>query len=338
LLSVFVNDFYSQIKKLNEARLNPFFSYGYYAQCKKQLTEECWLSVINKSNTDDVDLHHLSVLLESDVDKEILVEGAAYLIGKMAADRKAEYINALYFSKDLRSVSKDIIEITGSHCLLRDLATDKELCLYQMLSLSSEESITLGLYERFPWLETPELLSRDQLLAFFTDLVDEGLLETRVMSLFLMVITPSQLNIICNFASDILSTDDTLCLLMRGGMVKHSPLLNSILAQSDVSSKLIKELRSILGSDLDSIVPFDVQLSAWLGDQGSLECFQQEFALNWPKYEEKFAGFRLLGGLSFSGAIDVANKQSISVSNVLLVTLFERYQSLFLTEKKLGAA
>lgn len=340
LLSIFVDRFYHQLQALNGARISPFSSYGYYAQCKKQLTKEYWL--FNRHNGADsanaLDFAEVSELLSSELDESILTDAVAFFIDEMGDEQKAEYINALYFSEKLQGLFKGIVDITDSYHLLSDAVSDKELLLSKLMGMTNNEEAIHELYDCFPWLNTSEPLSSDAVLRMFTDLVEEGLLNTKVMSLFLLVLSPGQLNVIGNVASNVLSADEALCLLGRGGMVKHAPLINSVLAHSDASSKLLQALRDLLGSSLDSLVEFDTQLAAWQGEQSAIKRFQQEFALSWPKYEDEFASQRMISGYPLSSTFNEGSRCAVSVSNLLLIDLLTAYQSLQPAEEALGAA
>ncbi|SBS34737.1 hypothetical protein MSP8886_03155 [Marinomonas spartinae] len=345
MLSVFVDRFYRQLQILSDARVSPFSSHGYYALCRQQLTKEYWL--VNQKNRTDgkeadgvsaLDFGELSELLVSNLDESILSDAAAFLINEMGDEQKAEYINALYFSEKLQGLFKGVVDITGSHHLLSDAVSDKELRLSKLMGMTNNEESIHELYDCFPWLNRSEQHSSDAILRMFTDLVEEGLLDTKVMSLFLLVLTPSQLNVIGNVASNVLSAEDALCVLVRGGMVKHAPLINSVLAQSETPSILLRALRNLLGSSLDNLVEFDVQLAAWQGEQSAIKRFQQEFALNWPKYEDDFANQRVISGYPLVSKFNGASKRAVSFSNLLLIDLFTAQQSLQPVEETLGAA
>lgn len=257
MLVSYVTHYEKYLAQLNQISQSPFTSVGFYQETENQLIEQFWLS--NKKNEKQDHQFNVSTLLDLialDHDNGILTQACLQLLPKQSESFKAEMLNALYYCEKSQKFAKNLIIESNSSLLLTSAVSDPELIGLRLLD--GDKNIDEINYDKhvkhaFSWLVTPisDQTSCNDVVDTYHAMLALNLLDSVLMSLFLWLLTPEQVNGLCNYASKTNSDDDTLLLLAKSGIVKHTLLINSALMNVETPHLLIAQIRRNLASQLD---------------------------------------------------------------------------------------
>lgn len=334
MLVSYVTNYEKYLAQLNQISQSPFTSVGFYQETENQLIEQYWLN--NKSNKKNEKQDHefnASTLLELmtlDHNSGILTQACLQLLPKQPESFKAEILNALYYCEDSQRFAKNLIIESNSSLLLTSAVSDPELIGLRLLD--GDKNIDEINYDKhikhaFSWLVTPvnDETSCNEVIDIYHAMLALNLLDSVLMSLFLWLLTPEQVNGLCNYASKINSDDDTLLLLAKSGIVKHTLLINSALMNAEKPHLLIAQIRRNLASQLDQLVSFDVQLQAWQGDNNALIEFQTQLQKNWPTFQHGISSKCFIAGVELSTKLNTLQCLALDKQSLFLYQLFLKY-------------
>lgn len=281
--------------KISDAQRCPFTSVGYVKAQQKRLLESCWLTAKKKQIAQQFtqpNLEQLVSLLNDDISPAAISQACIEIMANLPQNINLIFINNLLNEPSLFSVAKLVVRkvLLQQHSYnliaLIDLHT-----LYFAFSTSQNPAVqTLAKSELTILVDSQSDIQN--LITGFNFLCQSGLVNSPLMSLFLLSLSWEQVNAIGNHASRNLPTVDVLQVLLQSGFVKLLPLVNASLNKIENPSSLIALMRRMLGDKLDLLVDFETQISAWQGEQQACADFKQQLQLNWPKYEEQFAPLR----------------------------------------------
>ncbi|KPZ53668.1 hypothetical protein [Pseudoalteromonas sp. P1-25] len=331
MLSTYLSNHQAQLLHISKAQCCPFTSVGYVKTLKKKLLEITWLTA-KKNNTPQCftqpDLTQLSALVTSKQSLDVISQACIEVMANLPQTINLAFINALLNSPSLHGLAKAVIYkvLLQQHSFnliaLIDLNT-----LYFALANSAEQEVTTA--------ETVALISAFNpnaniklLKHVFDELYKSGLVNSPLMSLFLLSLSWEQVNALSNYASHVLTVDDTLHVLLQSGYVKLVPLACMSLNQVENPTAIIALIRRMLGDKLDLLVSYDIQLSAFNAEQQALDAFKQQLQQNWPKYEEKLCVQRLVAGKALNHKLNAIEMSAMDCYSQAIFNLYTYYKSM----------
>ena len=331
----YVTHYEKYLAQLHQASQSPFVSFGYYQEIKKQLIEMSWLKNKYHNKQDhEFSVSTLLKLMSLGHSDEVLTQACLQLLPKQSVPFKTEMLNVLYFSEKSQAFTKNLIIKSDSTLLLTDAVSDPELIGLRLLNTDentkkSIDEISHGKQSKYglSWLITffNVQTSGNDIIDIYHAMLELDLLESVLMSLFLWLLTPEQVNGLCNYASKKNSTDETLLLLAKSGIAKHTLLINSALTTVEKPHLLIAQIRRNLASQLDQLVPYDVQLNAWQGDNNALKEFQTQLQHNWPQFKLGTSSNVCVGGMALSTKLNTLQCIALDNKSFSLYQLFLKY-------------
>lgn len=338
MLSIYLSEHQAQLIKISKAQRCPFTSVGYIKTKQNKLLESCWLAAKKKQveqRFTPPNLKQLVVLLNDGINPDAISQACIEIMANLPQNSNLTFINNLLKEPSLQSVAKLIMR----KVLLQQHSSNL-IALIDLKTLYFAYSTNNNLAE--------QAVAKSELTVFVdsqTDLKDvvigfnflcqSELVNSPLMSLFLLSLSWEQVNAIGNHASRNLPTVDVLQVLLQSGFVKLLPLVNASLSKIENPSSLIALMRRMLGDKLDLLVDFETQISAWQGEQQACADFKQQLQLNWPKYEEQFASLRLIAGNAITAKLNAIEISAMDCYSQAVFNLYRYYQHL--TAKKLNA-
>ncbi|KKL04989.1 hypothetical protein LCGC14_2610550 [marine sediment metagenome] len=324
--------------KISDAQRCPFTSVGYVKTQQKRLLESCWLTAKKKQIAQrftQPNLEQLVSLLSDDISPAAISQACIEIMANLPQNINLIFINNLLNEPSLHNVAKLVVRkvLLQQHSYnliaLIDLQT-----LYFAFSTSQNPAVqTLAKSELTILVDSQSDIKN--LITGFNFLCQSELVNSPLMSLFLLSLSWEQVNAIGNHASRNLPTVDVLQVLLQSGFVKLLPLVNASLNKIENPSSLIALMRRMLGDKLDLLVDFETQISAWQGEQQACADFKQQLQLNWPKYEEQLASLRLIAGNALNAKLNAIEISAMDCYSQAVFNLHRYYQHL--AAKKLNA-
>jgi hypothetical protein len=155
------------------------------------------------------------------------------------------------------------------------------------------------------------------------------------MSLFLLSLSWEQVNVVGNYASNTLTVDQTMQVLLQSSFAKLIPLASTSLDKVEDFSAIIALIRRLLGDKLDLLVSFETQLQAWRGDKLSCSEFKRQLQANWPKFEGELSSSRLIAGKALNTKLNAIEMSAMDSYSQAVFNLYSYYQ--YTTAKQLTA-
>ena len=338
MLSIYLSDHQAQLIKISNAQRCPFTSVGYVKTLQNRLLESCWLTAKKKQVEQrfiQPKLEQLVSLLNDDISPDTISQACIEIMANLPQNINLIFINNLLKETSLQSVAKLIIrkvllqQHSSNLITLIDLQT-----LYFAFSTSKNLAIQ-ALVESELTVFVDAQTDLNDVVTGFNFLCQSELVNSPLMSLFLLSLSWDQVNAIGNHASRNLPTVDVLQVLLQSGFVKLLPLVNTSLSKVENPSSLIALMRRMLGDKLDLLVDFETQIRAWQGDQQACADFKQQLQLNWPKHEEQLASLRLVAGNTVTAKLNAIEISAMDCYSQAVFNLYRYYHHL--AAKKLNA-
>uniref|UniRef100_UPI00387F978D hypothetical protein n=1 Tax=Pseudoalteromonas mariniglutinosa TaxID=206042 RepID=UPI00387F978D len=225
------------------------------------------------------------------IDSKLVAQACMQFLLRLSTSMQIEFLLELSSVKDkLQTLVTAISEIA---------------CIYNNHFSSSESAVLKSFYQPlsvdkksvFNWFHSPELLRNDMktVLGCFDNMREAEYVNSPLMSVFLLSLSAEQITSLANHASNTLTVDQTIQLLLKSGFAKHSLFANSMLHKVDEPKKIVASIRRCLGAQLDEIVSYDLQREVY-NNQGALNEFQSEFKINWPSIAPQLSTQRVIYG------------------------------------------
>ena len=331
MLVSYVTNHEKYLAQLHQTSQSPFISFGFYQETKKQLIEQFWLShKTNKKQDYEYKVSTLLDLIKQGHDKGMLTQACLQLLPKHSESFKTEILNTLYYSDDGQAFAKNLIMESDSSLLLKGVVNDPELIGLRLLNGDKNIALNKNVKYALSWLLTPidyETPNSD-ILDIYQIMLNVNLLESALMSLFLWLLSPVQINALLNYASKNNSDEEILLLLAKSGLVKHTLLINSALLTSANPKILIAQIRRNLSLELDQLIPYEIQIKAWEGDNDALIEFQSQLQKNWFKFQHDLSFTRLIAGMPLSPNLNTLQCVALDKQSLFLYQLYLKYHSL----------
>ena len=329
MLSNYLSNHPAQLLAISNAQLCPFTSVGHVKMLKKRVLELCWLNAkcnnLSRAFTaPKLDL--LISLIESDENPAIVSQACIEIMANLPQNINITFINNVLNEPKLTVLAKLIISkvLLQQHSfnLIRLLDVTTLFFAYTAQSEHSEQAL-IAINQAI--LVTEES-SHESMLTIFDELCKNDLINSPLMSLFLLLLSADQVNKIGNHASNTLCIDDTLQVLLQSGFVKLVPLANASLLQLEQPKKIIALIKRTLGETLDLLVNFETQVQAYNDDEHALIDFQQQLKLNWPKYETQLSTQRLIAGKVLDEPLNAIQMSAMDSYSQALFNLYTYYR------------
>ena len=327
-----------QLMKISDAQRCPFTSVGFVKTQQKKLLESCWLTAKKKHVAQQFvqpDLAQLASLLSANISPDVISQACIEIMANLPQNINLIFINNLLKEPRLLSVVKLVIckvllqQHSSNLIALIDLQT-----LYFAFSTSKNlTDKTLVKVEFTAFVDGKSDI--EDLVIGFNYLCQSELVNSPLMSLFLLSLSWEQVNAIGNHASRNLATEGVLQVLLQSGFVKLLPLVNASLNKIENPGSIIALMRRMLGDKLDLLVDFETQISACQGEQQACADFKLQLQLNWPKYEEQLASLRLISGNALNAKLNAIEMSAMDCYSQAVFNLYSYYRHL--AAKKLNA-
>ena len=331
MLSTYICNHQAQLLCISKAQCCPFTSVGYVKTLKKKLLETTWLTA-KKNNTPQhftqPDLTLINTLVTSEQSLDVTAQACIEVMANLPQTINLAFINSLLNSPSLHDLAKAVIYkvLLQQHSFnliaLIDLNT-----IYLALADSTEQEATSA--------ETVALISAfnsnaniQVLKHVFDELCKSKLVNSPLMSLFLLSLSWEQVNALSKYASNVLTVDETLHVLLQSGYVKLVPLACMSLNQVENPTAIIALIRRMLGDKLDLLVSYDIQVNAFNAEQQALVAFKQQLQQNWPKYEEELCLQRFVGGKSLNKRLNAIEMSAMDCYSQAIFNLYTYYKSM----------
>ncbi|CAM4254236.1 hypothetical protein PSOS111911_10055 [Pseudoalteromonas ostreae] len=338
MLSIYLSDHQAQLMKISNAQRCPFTSVGYVKTQQQRLLESCWLTAKKKQVVQrftQPNLEQLVSLLNDNISPDLISQACIEIMANLPQNINLAFINNLLKEPSLQSVAKLVVrkvllqQHSSNLIALIDLQT-----LYFAFSVSKNPAVQ-ALVESELTVFVDSQADLKDIVTGFNFLCQSELVNSPLMSLFLLSLSWEQVNAIGNYASRNLATEGVLQVLLQSGFVKLLPLVNASLNKIENPSSLIALMRRMLGDKLELLVDFETQIRACQGDQQACADFKQQLQLNWPKYEEQFASLRLIAGNAMTAKLNAIEISAMDCYSQAVFNLHRYYQHL--AAKKLTA-
>ena len=338
MLSTYLSNHKAQLLAISEAQYCPFTCVGFIKTLKTKLLEACWLTA-KKNNVpqkfSQPDLVQLITFLQSDPNIDSAAQACVEVMANLPQNINLAFINALMNEPTLHSLTKLIIYkvLLQQHSLNLIAYIDlKTLCFALTTDKESLEHLQ-------PALEQNLLISSQakntEVINTFKHLCNAGLINSPLMSLFLLSLSWEQVNVVGNHASNTLTVDQTMQVLLQSSFAKLIPLANTFLNKVEEPHTIIALIRRLLGDKLDLLVSFETQLQAWQGDGLSCSEFKRQLHTNWPKFEGELSSSRLIAGKALNTKLNAIEMSAMDSYSQAVFNLYNYYQHA--TAKKLAA-
>lgn len=339
MFSSFLSLYEPYFVQLNQARQSAFSSVGFYDEIKTKLTKYAWINTrLNaKKNKEeenfleDSSIAQISTLIEQGIDQGIILQACLQMLEKQPLVYKTQWLNALYFSSACQPFAKALILESQTWSLLSDAVSDAEILGLRQLDSKHNLIDNTEAQSALSWLNSPLDVNTPsrEIVRIYTAMSELGLFNSVFMPLLLWLLSPEQVNTVCNYASEHDSDNDTLLLLAKSGIVKHTLLINSAIAKIESPELIITQLRMNLGIQLDQLVPYEIQLEASKGDAKALSEFQVQLQHNWSKFSPGSTADIYIGGVELSPSINaiaqIAFDQTTHFQYQLLLKYYQRH-------------
>jgi len=336
LLLNYVSNHQPQLLAISNAQLCPFTSVGYVKSLKKRLLESSWLKAKRNNLSREFiipTLEQLIDLVQDGYSENVIAQGCVEIMTNLPQNANLNFINNLLDEPKLNVLAKSIIckALLQQHSLipLIDITilflahTPKAEVSKQ--ALDSVKSI---------FVVTNESDTKN-LIGIFDNLNQCELVNSPLMSLFLLSLSSEQVNAVSNHASNALSLDGTLQVLLQSGFVKFIPLANTALHKVEKPEQIVALMKRTLGEKLDLLVNFEIQMQACNGDEQAYTAFQQQLQLNWPAFENELSSKRLLAGKALDEHLNAIQMSAIDSYSQAILNLYTYNQ--YVRDKKVNA-
>ncbi|MDQ2044903.1 hypothetical protein NRL14_14290 [Pseudoalteromonas sp. 20-92] len=339
MLSNYLSNYEAQLLVISNAQLCPFTSVGHVKTLKKRLLELCWLNA-KRNNLSQVfvkpNLEQLIAFQESGQTHNSISQACIEIMANLPQTVNIKFINCVLNEPELHAVAKLIIRkvLLQQHSLnlvpLIDIST-------LFLAYSTEDKISdqaLSAIEEILFVTSKS--NTKELINIFDNLTKNGLVNSPLMSLFLLSLSLEQVNVVSNYASNIVSVDHTLQVLLQSGFVKLIPLANTVLHQVKKPEQIVALIKRILGEKLDVLVNFETQMQARNGNEQACLDFQRQLQANWPSYESQMSSLRLLAGRTLNEPLNAIEMSAMDCQSQAVFNLYTYYQSVAARKENSG--
>ncbi|WP_244218710.1 hypothetical protein [Pseudoalteromonas carrageenovora] len=277
----------------------------------------------------------LITFLQSDTNIDTTAQACIEVMANLPQNINLAFINALMNEPTLQSLTKLIIYkvLLQQHSFNLIAYIDlKTLGFALTTNQESLENLQPTLDKNF--LVSSQTKNTD-VINTFKHLCNAGLINSPLMSLFLLSLSWEQVNVVGNYASNTLTVDQTMQVLLQSNFAKLIPLASTSLNKVEDPSAIIALIRRLLGDKLDLLVSFETQLQAWQGDELSCSEFKRQLQANWPKFEGELSSSRLIAGKALNTKLNAIEISAMDSYSQAVFNLYSYYQHV--TTKQLTA-
>ncbi|WP_166112835.1 hypothetical protein [Pseudoalteromonas sp. Z9A5] len=329
MLSLYVSNYQAQLLTISDAQLCPFTSVGHLKTLKKRLLEQCWLNAKNNKLNQTFtapDLNLLITFQQNENTPDVIAQACIEVMANLPQNINITFINNILNEPQLQQVAKLIISkvLLQQHSYNLIALIDLNTLFFAYTNQTDYSDEVLALIKHILVVATDSTPSN--LIKVFNNLCENGLVNSPLMSLFLLSLSSEQVNTVSNHASNTLSIDHTLQVLLQSGFVKLVPLANTALHKVEQPKKIIALIKRILGDKLDLLVNYETQIQAWNEDEQGYTDFQQQLQLNWPKQEAKLSSLRLMAGYALNEQLNAIQMTAMDSYSQAVFNLYKYYQ------------
>ena len=343
-------DFHAvELSQLERISRDPFSTVGFYREKQDALNKQIWL---HGKHLDKDAIYRFDkvfnivdtlTVLDACENEQIVKQAFLQLIPSYNTDELYEFINALYVTSNGKSLARNIVIDGSLFHLLSDAISDIELIAFKLLFSEQPNGYFQQLQEQekhgLNWLLSPVGKGDDTatVITTFKWLVENNLIESSLMKLFLRRLDTEQVKLICNYSAQSLPEKDALLILAKSGLVKYTNIVVSALNDNMPSTEIISEIRQTFGFRLEQLVPYEIQVSAYHGDELALDEFKKQFNAHWEAYLSQLTSDRLLCGHALVDQLTAAELEALDNQSYRFYQLYIRYLNVRTTALK-GAA
>lgn len=338
MLSTYLSNHKAQLLTISEAQYCPFTCVGFIKTLKTKLLEACWLTAKKNNVTQKFsqpDIVQLITFLQSDTNIDTTAQACIEVMANLPQNINLAFINALMNEPALHSLTKLIIYkvLLQQHSFNLIAYIDLQTLGFALTtSQESLENLQPALDKNF--LVSSQTKNTD-VINTFKHLCNAGLINSPLMSLFLLSLSWEQVNVVGNYASNTLTVDQTMQVLLQSSFAKLIPLASTSLDKVEDFSAIIALIRRLLGDKLDLLVSFETQLQAWRGDKLSCSEFKRQLQAKWPKFEGELSSSRLIAGKALNTNLNAIEMSAMDSYSQAVFNLYSYYQ--YTTAKQLTA-
>lgn len=329
MLSNYVSNYQAQLLSISNAQLCPFTSVGYVNTLKKRLLEAAWLNAKRHNLPRTFVAPTIESLIDfqnSDISPSIISQACIEIMTNLPQNINIIFINNLLNEPKLQLVAKLIIKkvLLQQHSFNLISLLDINTLFFAYTSQNEYTEDVIAVITEI--LSTTVKSDVNNLIKIFNNLCEHDLVNSPLMSLFLLSLSSEQINTVSNHASNTLSIDATLQVLLQSGFVKFVPLANSALHKSEKPKQIIALIKRILADKLDLLVDFETQMQAWNENELAYTNFQQQLQRNWAKYETELSSQRLIAGNALSQPLNAIQMSAMDSYSQAVFNVYSYYQ------------
>lgn len=331
MLATYIHYHHDQLLAISDAQYSPFTCVGFVKIQKKQLLEACWLTA-KKNNKEQKfsqpDIKQLVSLIENGSSVELIAQACIEIMANLPQTTNLVFIDALLKEASLNELTQLIIYkvLLQQHSFNLIAFIDLKTICYSLAPHGNKAINSLKSIDAYNLVNVKS--DNNDLLPIFDELCNCELTCSPLMSLFLLSLSWEQVNVVANHASNTLSMDGTLQVLLQSCFVKLIPLATTSLNNAENPRTIIALIRRVLGDKLDLLVDYDTQLQAWQGDEPSCQAFKTQLQQNWPKYENEFSSQRLISGNPLNNKLNAIELSAMDSYSQGVFNLYTYYQYL----------
>lgn len=338
MLPTYLSNHKAQLLVISNAQYCPFACVGFIKTLKKKLLEAGWLMAKKNNATQKFsqpDIMQLVSALKNGISHDIAAQACIEIMANLPQNINLAFINALMNEPELHKLTKLVIYkvLLQQHSFNLIAYIDlKTLCFALSPNTDLDEHILTALEAN---LLASAKSNNTAMINTFNQLCNCGLINSPLMSLFLLSLSWEQMNVVGNHASNTLTVDQTMQILLQSSFAKLIPLANTSLNKVEDPSAIIALMRRLLGDKLDLLVSFETQLQAWQGDELSCSEFKRQLQTNWPKFEGELSPLRLVAGKELNTKLNAIEMSAMDSYSQAVFNLYSYYQ--YVKAKKLNA-
>ncbi|CAM2904003.1 hypothetical protein [Pseudoalteromonas distincta] len=338
MLLNYVSNHQSQLLAISNAQLCPFTSVGYVKSLKKRLLESSWLKAKRNNLSREFIIPTLEQLIDFVQDgysENVIAQGCVEIMTNLPQNANLNFINNLLDEPKLNVLAKSIIckALLQQHSLNFMPLIDITILFLAHTPKAKVSKQTLDSVKSI-FVVTSESDTK-KLIGIFDNLNQCELVNSPLMSLFLLSLSSEQVNAVSNYASNTLSLDGTLQVLLQSGFVKFILLANAALHKVEKPEQIVALMKRTLGEKLDLLVNFEIQMQACSGNEQAYAAFQQQLQLNWPTFENELSSKRLLAGKALDEHLNAIQKSAMDSYSQAVFNLYTYNQ--YVKDKKVNA-
>lgn len=340
LLFNYISNHQDQLLIISNAQLCPFTSVGYVKSLKKRLLESSWLKAKRNNLSHEFIIPTLEQLIDFVQDgysENVIAQGCVEIMANLPQNVNINFINDLLDEPKLSVLAKSIIckVLLQQHSLNLIPLIDITILLLAHTPKAKVSKQALDSIKNI--LVVTSKSDTKKLIGIFDNLNQCELVNSPLMSLFLLSLSPEQVNAVSNHASNILSVAGTLQVLLQSGFVKFILLANTALHTVEKPEQIVALMKRTLGEKLDLLVNFEIQMQACSGDLQAFTAFQQQLQLNWPAYENELSSKRLLAGKALNEHLNAIQMSAMDSYSQAVFNLYTYNQYVNAKRVNVGA-